>query len=337
MSKAWRTTDFLRRRLAAALPVAFPFLLAGMFGSSRQGRRPVRLNSKRVELPLEIQGRTWMTYVQVPDSAEDGNPLPLVLVLHGTSKSATDYLNNAGWGDIADKRNVIVAAPNGFPMKPEASPKGVLNARVWNTTQLEKGSPRAAIDDMAFFQELIPAIRKRWRVDSRAIYVVGHSNGGTMAFRLAVEMPRTFAAMAAVCTHPGWTPGWSPPTPIPTMLLVGDADPLVPLLGGMSSTPWNPARRVPPLRRALATWIDGNGASPTPVKAEGGRGYSREVYPPTIRGGAPLELVVVRLQGHSWPGATGFAVEKMLGPNLTNVDATEIVWSFLREHRRGRA
>ena len=54
------------------------------------------------------------------------------------------------------------------------------------------------IDDMGFIHALIERLVREHGIDTKHVFVLGYSNGGQMAFRLAVEKPDEVAAVAAL-------------------------------------------------------------------------------------------------------------------------------------------
>ena len=54
------------------------------------------------------------------------------------------------------------------------------------------------IDDVSFIGALIDRFKAGYAIDAKRVYAFGYSNGGHMAFRLAMEAPDEVAAIAAV-------------------------------------------------------------------------------------------------------------------------------------------
>jgi polyhydroxybutyrate depolymerase len=88
---------------------------------------------------------------------------------------------------------------------------------------------RENIDDMSFMRALVARMMFEHAIDQKLVYVFGYSNGGHMAFRLAMEAPAEIAAIASVAA--------SLPTPDASlcpqrgrtsraMLINGTADPI---------------------------------------------------------------------------------------------------------------
>lgn len=123
--------------------------------------------------------------------------VPLVLALTGFGVEGDKMLirdGGVGYGELPKKFSVIVAAPNG-------STHPDLGTFFWNATPACCGfeyffGPQ--VDDVDYLTRLLDELLKRYPVDPRRIYVVGHSNGGFMAHRLACDIPDRFAAFVAL-------------------------------------------------------------------------------------------------------------------------------------------
>jgi polyhydroxybutyrate depolymerase len=107
----------------------------------------------------------------------------------------------------------------------------------WNDCHKDATFPAKLenIDDMGFIHALIARMAQEHGIDTKHVFVLGYSNGGQMAFRLAIETPDEVAAVAAL--------GASLPTPDTSscaqrgrtarvMLANGTLDPINPYEGG---------------------------------------------------------------------------------------------------------
>jgi polyhydroxybutyrate depolymerase len=126
---------------------------------------------------------------------------------------------------LADQHGFVVLYPDGY-------------RRNWNDCRKHASFPakRENIDDIRFIRALIARAMCEQAIDEKRVYVFGYSNGGHMAFRLAMEAPVEIAAVAAV-TASLPTPGDSScPQRGRTsrvMLVNGTADPINPYHGGI--------------------------------------------------------------------------------------------------------
>ncbi|QDV39038.1 alpha/beta hydrolase family esterase [Tautonia plasticadhaerens] len=280
---------------------------------------------------IEAGGRRWSYVVHAPRQAGGDRPLPMVLALHGSSGSGEGFLDDAGWAELAGREGVIVVAPDGLPMRPDAAPNRAVNPRIWNSGQHPADRPRSRVDDLAFFDALLVEVAGAWPVDPNRIYVVGHSNGGAMALRLAAERSGSFAAVASVAALRYVDPPVGARA-VPILALFGGADPLLPTEGGLSILPWE-VRRTPEVLPELKRWAEGLGCPTHGFTFEHFDTVHSYTFPPG-RGGASLSMVLLDGHGHAWPGGRARPGEAMLiGPRTDAVDATALIWDFFDRHR----
>jgi len=271
---------------------------------------------------------------------------PLVILLHGHSGSAMQLLGQrhstaplSPWLAIADRDGVLLAAPEGA--------KGDDDKQGWNDCRADAvGNPRT--DDVALVREIIDQAVSRYHADPTRLYVMGMSNGGFMAFRLATEMPEKFAAAAAVsASMPAQSQCAAPSRPLSLMVIAGDADPLVPFAGGdvriwstrsrgsalgveKSVDSWRALAKLPPQPSAVSLF-DHNALS--------GDTSARR----TTWGSDPkqlqVELIVIRHGGHVEPSPSkrvGAMYLSIVGNQNADFEASEEAWAFFRTKTNAR-
>ena len=120
----------------------------------------------------------------------------------------------------------------------------------WNDGSARGNVARAAVDDVGFVAALIDVLSAGFGADPAAIFLTGFSNGASLAFRSAAELPGRIRAIAPVAGH-CWV---DPPAGSATSLLylIGDSDPLNPIEGGEVATPWGGQERHPAPRRSFS-------------------------------------------------------------------------------------
>lgn len=133
--------------------------------------------------------RSFSLYI--PSSYDPAVQWPLVLLFHAFGGEGERMLRSYGWDDIAETKGFLVVAPDGE----------------WFETQGRSWAARSLldppVDDVAFVEGLLGSLSNDYALDTNRIYVVGNSQGGSMAYRLACELPERLAAVAAVATAPG--------------------------------------------------------------------------------------------------------------------------------------
>ena len=259
-----------------------------------------RGSDSRVSLNFQGLNRSYLLHVP-PQTA----PFPLVMMLHGAGGSADFAADETGWSTLADQQGFAVVYPEGVPVRPEKTPKFLTNPHEWND-----GSGRGRHDDVGFLLAILNDLHNT--IDPAQVFVTGFSNGAGMAFRFAAEQADRVAAVAPVAGH-YWIVDPKPVRPVPTIYLVGDADPLIPLNGGSAKTPWGKVEDRPAVADTLNRWAAAIG------HPSGSRYFPVRIIPE---------------HGHHWPGGKALLGERMGGPASSAVEATAEIWQFLRQHTR---
>ncbi len=282
---------------------------------------------------VQSQGYARTAYVHIPKGYDQVTPPPLVLALHGGGGDGSNMLEANGWVAQSDKHGFLLVCPNGLPALPGMPANFRANPPVWNSGQLKPGAPRTRIDDVAFVRLLLDQLASQVPFDPARLFVTGHSNGGGMSFRLASEMPERVAAMATVAGIVAVTVPQVDP-PMPTLYIYGTKDPLLPMAGGESSTPWG-SRKTPPVQEALSGWAAMLGCAREPLlRSENGDTRQFEYVSET--NGPSLTAYFLEGHGHHWPGTRSVLPETVMGPNKTKLNATETIWEFFeRSGARG--
>jgi polyhydroxybutyrate depolymerase len=168
------------------------------------------------------------TTLQVPSSYDAERSYPLLLVLHGWG--GTSLLNQVylGFTGAADSRDILVVAPDGLVDR-DGKP-------YWNASDVCCDVYGTGVDDVGYLTGLVEDISAAYSVDPDRIYVIGHSNGGFMAYRLACERADLFAAIASLAGAAAFADPatCAPSTPVSVLQIHGTADETVPYEGGAS-------------------------------------------------------------------------------------------------------
>ncbi len=272
--------------------------------------------------------RTALVHVPKSFKGTIAGKLPLVIALHGAGGHGGHMLEADHWAEKSDTENFFVVAPDGLPLRPWLSANIVTNPAVWNAGQLKPGSPRREIDDVAFIQKLLDKLKDKIPCDPQRTFVAGHSNGGSMAFRLGNELSDHFAAIAEVAGQMTIDQP-HPKRPLPTLCIYGTKDPVLPVDGGESHLPWG-SRVTPPVADRLAIWAKALGCETTPKTLSDKDGVRRVEYAAKTPGGPTLTALYLEGHGHHWPGSTRSLPPAMMGPNTSKLDATETIWEFFK-------
>jgi polyhydroxybutyrate depolymerase len=138
---------------------------------------------------VAIGGQRPVT-VRVPSGYQKGRPAPLLVLLHGYSSDAAAVDDYFHLHQALDERGVLYVVPNGT--------RDRAGDRFWNATDACCDLYDSGVDDSGYLQDVIQQAQDRYTVDPRRIFVVGHSNGGFMAYRMACDHSDTVAAIVSV-------------------------------------------------------------------------------------------------------------------------------------------
>jgi polyhydroxybutyrate depolymerase len=121
---------------------------------------------------------------------EPGERRPLLLFLHGLGGSGKEALADPGLRRLAAAGRMVLVAPDGAMDRS--------GRRFWNASGACCNFDRRAVDDVTRLDKLIEEWRRRPDIDPDRVYVVGFSNGGFMAHRLACWMDERLAAVVSI-------------------------------------------------------------------------------------------------------------------------------------------
>jgi len=151
-----------------------------------------------IEIPmLKSERRPAKVYLPVQYANE--KEWPLVVLLHGFSGSADSENHYLTMSARVSSRGFILVTPEGMvtpknTLTPEGNDLG--GNQFWNATDFCCDFAKTGVDDVLYLRSLIASLQTRYKVNPKKIYVIGHSNGGFMANRLACEMGEEIAAIA---------------------------------------------------------------------------------------------------------------------------------------------
>lgn len=190
--------------------------------------------------------------IEVPTSYDPDIPTPLIIELH-------PYINFSGFSfwsldSVVESEGVLFAKPLG-----RQNPAGYY---YWDATDaccanLGGGIP---VDDSSYLRNVIEQASAELNVDADRIYVLGQSNGGFMAHRLACDHPDLIAAAVSKAGATWQDPSrCAPGSPVHVLQIHGTADTNVPLGGGVFA-----GTRFPGAVETVRRWATLNGCALVP-------------------------------------------------------------------------
>ncbi len=191
--------------------------------------------------------------VQVPPSYDPDVPVPLVMMLHGYSSSGAEAESYLELTPLADSDGFLYLHPDGST--------DFLGNRFWNATDACCDFGNTQIDDSGYLLALIDEVKAQLSVDGERVFVLGHSNGGFMSYRMACDHADAIAAIASLA---GATfleaADCTPSTPVRTLQIHGTEDDTIDFGGGTIVT----LGSYPGAVATTEQWATYNGCSLTP-------------------------------------------------------------------------
>jgi polyhydroxybutyrate depolymerase len=170
-----------------------------------------------------IQARPYK--LRTPTPLDESKPMPLVLLLHGYSADGERQDGIMHIGDLVDKERFLLAMPDGTPDS--------AGNRFWAATDMCCNFGALGVDDVAYLNAVIDDVSRRHNVDAKRIFVIGHSNGGFMAHRLACDLAPRIAAIVSVAGAQWMDVARCKPSgKVSVVQVSGDADPIIQYGGG---------------------------------------------------------------------------------------------------------
>lgn len=258
--------------------------------------------------------RSYKLYVP---SSYRGQPLPLVVMLHGCTQNPDDFAAGTRMNELAEKESCLVLYP--------AQSTAANGSKCWNW--FKPSDQRADQGEPSLIAGMTRDVAARYKADPRRIYIAGLSAGGAMATTMAATYPDLYAAagvhsglphaaahdlpsaLAAMqqgakrTEHPPTGAGNSraPARPVPIIVFHGDRDTTVHPRNGeqvivqFSRTASRAARQSEP--------GTDRGVKVEKGQVPHGRAYTRTTY--HHPSGAPhVEQWTVHGAGHAWSGGS---------------------------------
>ena len=127
---------------------------------------------------------------KVPKDYDAKKPTPLGVMLHGLSASGELNELVLHLAPLSDSRTFLYAYPDGT--------KDAIGERFWNATDGCCDFFGSKVDDVGYLTAVIDDLSSRYNVDAKRVFLVGHSNGGYMAHRMACDRSAKIAGIVSL-------------------------------------------------------------------------------------------------------------------------------------------
>jgi polyhydroxybutyrate depolymerase len=281
-----------------ATPAAPASALASA-SASRSPRPPERPAPGDHDLALDRDGVERTYHLHAPPGYQPGKKLPLVVVLQFRDGTVEEMREMTGFDGKADREGFLVAYPVGL--------RGALNAFTCCGSN----------DDVGFIRTMVEHISQVWGVDPDRVYTTGISNGADMSFRMAVEVPGMFAAIAPVSggfigQKATDDPSYKPSRPVSVVAFAGEDDRIF--------------DRIVTGMRAWHTKVGCTEGQPAPFDPE----RTVNGTPAQCADGTQTVFYAIKNMRHAWPGGAHAGI----GDPSTKINAVDVMWTFFAAHPR---
>jgi polyhydroxybutyrate depolymerase len=193
---------------------------------------------------VQIGGRE--VTVHVPESYDPARPAPLVVGLHGYTSDGRQLESYLQLTPESERRGFVYANPDGL-----IDDQG---ERFWNATDACCAFTASPPDDSRYLSELISTLQSSYRIDRARVYLIGHSNGGFMSFRMACDHADQITAIVSL-NGASWgdTVRCRPSEPVSVLAAHGSSDETIAFGGGAIN-----GTAYPSAATTVAQWVGFN-------------------------------------------------------------------------------
>jgi polyhydroxybutyrate depolymerase len=182
--------------------------LVAACGGSDSGPRPTTFGDTR---PVDIK---------LPPTFDDSRDYPLILALHGYGGNSFQHAAYFGLTKLVSDGEAIMLAPEGTPDNG--------GRQFWNADSQCCDFNNKNPDDVAYLGKLIDDVIAAYPIDKSRVFVIGHSNGGYMAYRMACERPDVITAIAGLAGSATAQTTCAPARSVNVLHMHGTVDAVVP-------------------------------------------------------------------------------------------------------------
>ncbi|MBM9549051.1 prolyl oligopeptidase family serine peptidase [Leptospira sp. 201903074] len=270
---------------------------------------------------IDIQNNK-RTYIVHYPKQWNGSPIPLLVALHGRFGSGSSMIKQTKLDLLADTKGFIVVFPDGYK-------------RSWADGRGNTPADENQINDIAFIEAMVKRLIAEGSVDPKKVFLVGHSNGGFMAQRMAAEKPGLWKGVlsvaAQISVYTLKRKSILNSNPVSVGIIAGTDDPLVPYSGGYVRD----GGEILSVDDSILRWKEWNLCNDSAVTKT--QTYQEDLAEikidflryETCAENTKVELIRLNGLGHSWPGETPMIPFIDQGKTTKVVDGSKLVWEFM--------
>jgi polyhydroxybutyrate depolymerase len=219
-----------------------------------------QLSGSLLDQEIDVDGRTRGFHYYVP--AELGPGAAVIIAFHG-SRGDGRMMRRGMYFEfdrLADEHGVLIVYPDGY-------------RNHWNDCRKAGGydAKLENVDDLGFVRAMLAVLQEEYRIDPTQVFAVGISNGGHMAYRIALEAPEIIrGAVAIAASMPADQNLSCEPAnqAVPVMIINGSEDSINPFEGGEVTLlgPWGTRGLVKSSVESAEYWAQLAGYSSAPFE-----------------------------------------------------------------------
>ena len=191
-------------------------LLAACGGGGDSGPRPTTFGGDR---PVDIKA---------PPSFDAGRDYPLIVALHGYGGNSFQHTAYFGLTKLVTDGEALMIAPDGIV--------DTGGRQFWNADPQCCDFGGKNPDDVGYIGKLVDDVLASWPVDRNRVFIIGHSNGGYMAYRMACERPDVITGIAGLAgAAASMRASCTPERSVNVLQIHGTLDDVVPYVSGEES------------------------------------------------------------------------------------------------------
>ena len=259
------------------------------------------------EVPSSIGPEDRPATVRVPGDYDPAGSYPLVVLLHGYTASGSVQEAYFGLRTAVNRLDFISVLPDGLVDS--------LGNRYWNATDACCNVDGSRVDDVAYLTGLIDEAIDTYAIDPARVYLLGHSNGGFMSYRMTCDVAEKVTAIASLAGAAFFDPALCDPArPVSVLQIHGTLDSTVVYRGGTIGRARYPGARESVLQYAERAGCTGELMPVEPVDFAGslpGEETTRETVSEGCSGGTDYALWSIQGGGHI-PGLANGAIDEVL-------------------------
>jgi len=258
---------------------------------------------------LTFDGRDRSFILDVPSKLKPG--APLVMVFHGFTGSAKDVREFTGFAKVSEQHGFVAVYPQGTR---DSKGKSFFNVGY----EFHRDQ---SVDDVRFARSLAERLTRDLRLDSRAVFATGFSNGGDISFLLGTQREPFVAAIAPVSgtMMQSWARDFRPAARI-SVLAVNSRDDKTTLWDGDMNNRdgWGAYLST---ESVMDLWVKGLALERSERKNPGKTIQLSHWSTQTDQ--TETRLYALEVGGHNWPRTLGDESET----------TAETIWRFFDRHR----